>query len=75
MTEKCVLTGPQCRARTGCNDSRSPSNATGYVMETKPRLTSETIWQKLQQFYDTKGKNLIIKDLFAADPERFKKLR
>ncbi|KAL0094469.1 glucose-6-phosphate isomerase [Phycomyces blakesleeanus] len=29
------------------------------------------IWQKLQQHYDSEGKNLVIKDLFVQDPARF----
>src|SRR2546423_14780920 len=28
-------------------------------------------WQKLQSHYDNEGKNIIIKDLFAQDPNRF----
>lgn len=43
-------------------------------MDTKPHLTSEPIWQKLQQYYETKGQNLVIKDLFGSDPGRFEKL-
>ncbi|KAL0097622.1 glucose-6-phosphate isomerase [Phycomyces blakesleeanus] len=29
------------------------------------------VWQKLQQHYDSEGKNLVIKDLFVQDPARF----
>jgi len=31
-------------------------------------------WAKLQELYDTQHKSLVLKDLFAADPERFSKL-
>ncbi|ORY74794.1 glucose-6-phosphate isomerase [Leucosporidium creatinivorum] len=31
-------------------------------------------WAKLQELYDTQHKSLVLKDLFAADPERFNKL-
>ena len=30
-------------------------------------------WKKLQQIYDEQHSNLILKDLFAQDPERFNK--
>ncbi|MBS1597656.1 MAG: glucose-6-phosphate isomerase [Bacteroidetes bacterium] len=30
-------------------------------------------WQQLQDYYNTKGKNLVMKDLFKMDAERFKK--
>ncbi|CAG7847579.1 Glucose-6-phosphate isomerase Short=GPI; AltName: Full=Phosphoglucose isomerase; Short=PGI; AltName: Full=Phosphohexose isomerase; Short=PHI [Serendipita indica DSM 11827] len=30
-------------------------------------------WSKLQQLYDSKKQSLVLKDLFAADPDRFKK--
>jgi glucose-6-phosphate isomerase len=30
-------------------------------------------WQKLQQQYDSEGKSLVMKDLFAKDPSRFEK--
>ncbi|KAI0044777.1 glucose-6-phosphate isomerase [Auriscalpium vulgare] len=30
-------------------------------------------WKKLQEVYDNEHKNLVLKDLFAADPERFAK--
>ncbi|XP_050505789.1 glucose-6-phosphate isomerase [Diabrotica virgifera virgifera] len=43
-------------------------------MEPKPLLTTEPSWQKLQQYYDSKGNKLVIKDLFASDPARFDKL-
>ncbi|XP_048519125.1 glucose-6-phosphate isomerase-like [Dendroctonus ponderosae] len=44
------------------------------MMETKPHLTSEPIWQKIQQYFSAKGSSLVIKELFAADPQRFDKL-
>jgi glucose-6-phosphate isomerase len=31
-------------------------------------------WKKLQATYDAEGKNIIMKDLFAADPARFNKM-
>ncbi|KAL1500982.1 hypothetical protein ABEB36_006392 [Hypothenemus hampei] len=72
MSEKCVRTGPQCQARAACFDSTGTTTKTA-VMETKPHLTSEAIWQKIQDYYNSKGKNLVIKDLFAQDPARFEK--
>ena len=30
-------------------------------------------WSKLQQHYDTKGENIVIKELFEKDPKRFEK--
>lgn len=30
-------------------------------------------WKKLQEIYDTQHENLVLKDLFAQDPERFAK--
>ncbi|KAI0065044.1 glucose-6-phosphate isomerase [Artomyces pyxidatus] len=30
-------------------------------------------WKRLQQIYDNEHKNLVLKDLFAADPDRFSK--
>jgi len=38
------------------------------------RLASQyPSWKKLQQIYDTKRASLVLKDLFAQDPERFSK--
>ena len=36
-------------------------------------LTASNSYKKLQNYYDSNKKNLILKDLFASDPERFKK--
>lgn len=45
------------------------------AMEAKKFLTSEPAWQKLQDYYNQTGKNLVIKDLFAKDANRFNKYR
>ena len=44
-------------------------------MEAKPDLTDEKSWKALREYYELKGKCLIIKDLFASDPDRFKNFR
>ncbi len=38
------------------------------------QATELPTWSKLQQYYDSKGKSLIVKDLFGKDPARFNKL-
>ncbi|TEB23634.1 glucose-6-phosphate isomerase [Coprinellus micaceus] len=35
--------------------------------------SSYSAWQKLQQIYDTEHSKLVLKDLFAQDPQRFSK--
>ncbi|KAF7280690.1 hypothetical protein GWI33_005547 [Rhynchophorus ferrugineus] len=65
------MTGPACQARA--IREKPSSYDTGYGMETKADLTSEPIWQQIKTYYETTGKNLVIKDLFANDPQRFKK--
>jgi len=38
------------------------------------KLASEySAWQKLQRIYDTRSSKLVLKDLFASDPDRFSK--
>ncbi|EDW60107.1 glucose-6-phosphate isomerase [Drosophila virilis] len=38
-----------------------------------PPLNQEPIFKKLQEYYDTHHKDLVIKDLFVNDPKRFTK--
>lgn len=72
MSKQCT----HCRGQRAYHDDiDTRRDITGYVMESKPHLTSEPIWQKIQQYYDAKGRNLVIKELFASDPQRFNKLR
>lgn len=73
MNKKCALTGPGCQARAIREESSSYD--TGDGMETKTNLTSEPIWQQIKNYYESTGKNLVIKDLFANDPQRFEKFR
>lgn len=40
-----------------------------------PPLNQEAAFQKLQEYYDSKGKDLNIKDLFVKDSKRFSKYR
>lgn len=49
--------------------------ATSDTMSQKPALTSEQTWKDLQEYYDSSGKCLVIKDLFAKDSNRFCKFR
>lgn len=44
-------------------------------MSQKPALSSEKSWKDLQEYYDKSGKSLVIKELFAKDPNRFSKFR
>lgn len=44
-------------------------------MEAKNNLTSEPVWQKIVQYIAKNGNNLVIKDLFEKDPQRFEKFR
>lgn len=41
----------------------------------KPQLTTEPAWQKVQQYFNANGPKLNIKNLFEQDPERFSKFR
>lgn len=38
-------------------------------------LSAADSYKKLKNYYDTNKKNLVLKDLFAADADRFKKYR
>lgn len=40
-----------------------------------PPLAQEPAFQKLQEYFDTQGKDLKIKDLFQNDAKRFSKYR
>lgn len=78
MYSKCNATGTSCKMRM-LEKQASPSTTTESVhcltMEPKKFLTSENSWQKLQEYYTQTGKNLVIKDLFSQDPNRFNKYR
>lgn len=39
----------------------------------KPLLTADPVYQKIQQYYDANGSKINIKELFASDPKRFDK--
>ncbi|CAG9834510.1 unnamed protein product [Diabrotica balteata] len=68
MNPNCPKTSPICRGIGRTLVSLA------VEMEPKPLLTTEPSWQKLQQYYDSKGSKIVIKDLFANDPARFDKL-
>ena len=36
-------------------------------------LSTDSVYQRIQQFYDSNGANIQIKQLFEADPKRFDK--
>lgn len=40
-----------------------------------PILTQEPTFKKLQEYFNAHNNDLIIKDLFAADPKRFNRFR
>ncbi|XP_015601400.1 glucose-6-phosphate isomerase [Cephus cinctus] len=42
-------------------------------MEPKPKLTSETAWNKLQAYFDNNSSKININELFQQDPNRFQK--
>jgi glucose-6-phosphate isomerase len=42
------------------------------MMERKD-LTEESSWRKLKRLYDRCNESLVLKDLFADDPQRFSK--
>ncbi|KAJ8938503.1 hypothetical protein NQ318_005167 [Aromia moschata] len=62
--------GEQRKCSGKCAFGESPQVV---EMEPKPLLTSEPIWQKIQDYYNENGKNIVIKDLFDQDPGRFDK--
>lgn len=88
MDSKCHQIGPNCKMRMqarfdnpnvrtqnekeNSNDIHSVQQLT---MEGKKFLTSDPAWQKLQDYYNQTGKNLVIKDLFKNDANRFNKYR
>lgn len=39
----------------------------------KPLLTADPVYQKIQQYYDANGSKINIKQLFDSDPKRFEK--
>lgn len=43
-------------------------------IEPMPRLTENPSYQALRDYFDTAGKKLVMRDLFAEDPDRFRKL-
>lgn len=44
-------------------------------MSGKPILTTDPVWQKIQQYYNENGANINIKNLFVNDNNRFNKFR
>lgn len=44
-------------------------------MTPKPELTTEPVYQKIQQYYNQNGAKINIKSLFEQDPSRFDKFR
>lgn len=84
MDPKCIATGPNCNMRmrelaADCTAGRVEyTDGIGIyesTMEPQKFLTSEPAWQKLQDYFNETGKNLVIKDLFAQDTNRFNKFR
>ncbi|CAH1116714.1 unnamed protein product [Phaedon cochleariae] len=84
MNNKCAATGAKCRARAEASRIGAQIGAQGQgldfserkgatEMEAKQFLTSTTAWQNLQDYYNKNGKGLVIKELFAQDPNRFDK--
>ncbi len=43
-------------------------------IESMPRLTENPSYQALRDYYEADGKKLVMRDLFAEDPDRFRKL-
>lgn len=39
----------------------------------KPLLTADDVFQKIQQYYNSNGSKIDIKQLFDSDPKRFEK--
>jgi glucose-6-phosphate isomerase len=39
----------------------------------KPLLTADPVYQKIQQYYNENGSKINIKELFDSDPKRFEK--
>ena len=39
----------------------------------KPLLTADPVYQKIQQYYDANGSKINIKELLDSDPKRFEK--
>lgn len=39
----------------------------------KPLLTADPVYQKIQQYYNANGAKIDIKQLFDSDPKRFEK--
>lgn len=44
-------------------------------MSGKPSLTTDLVYQKIQQYYNVNGGKIDIKQLFDSDPKRFEKYR
>lgn len=55
--------------------SRKLSVIAKNKMEGKAYLNDDEAFQNLQKYFQEKGKNLNIHQLFAEDPDRFKKYR
>lgn len=41
----------------------------------RPQLTSDPVWQKIQDYYNKNGEKIQIKSLFDQDAGRFDKFR
>lgn len=82
MDSKCIETGPNCVMRmqrtrqADCKARRTDTDRiSDSTMEPQKFLTSEPAWEKLQEYFNQSGKNLVIKELFAKDSNRFNKFR
>lgn len=76
MAKNCTQTGQKCAARTAVDTGTNfTTSQPAAAMEAKSFLTSDSTWQSLQDYYNKNGNNLVIKNLFAADPDRFNKYR
>ncbi|XP_032798467.2 LOW QUALITY PROTEIN: glucose-6-phosphate isomerase [Daphnia magna] len=67
----CLPALPVCRSRRNC--ARKSRKTSSQKMDGNTFLTEDAAFQNLKKYFEEKGKDLNIHQLFVQDPERFNK--
>uniref|UniRef100_A0A0P5I3W1 Glucose-6-phosphate isomerase n=2 Tax=Daphnia magna TaxID=35525 RepID=A0A0P5I3W1_9CRUS len=67
----CLPALPVCRSRRNC--ARKSRKTSSQKMDGNTFLTEDAAFQNLKKYFEEKGKDLNINQLFVQDPERFNK--
>ncbi len=71
----CLPALPVCRSRRNCPSKKSSKNSSPDNMDGNAFLTEDAAFINLQKYFQEKGKDLNIHQLFVQDPERFNKYK